>query len=146
MDIPVNQLREEKISLERVHEEESESHVNRLARELAALRVKQHQQQQQQALGLHGNGNGGAVNGYHIIGDADDLDGRAASSSSMSTPFVPPREVMEPSAEVLLAALKKENESLRQRLFTTERDFIRVTRLNDIYREELIDHRRRVSI
>jgi hypothetical protein len=28
----------------------------------------------------------------------------------------------------------------------TERDYIRVTRLNEMYREELIDHRRRVSL
>ena len=44
-----------------------------------------------------------------------------------------------------LDALKKENERLRTRLATAETDYIRVTRLNETYREELIQHRRRVS-
>lgn len=41
--------------------------------------------------------------------------------------------------------MRRENEQLRARLVDTERDYIRVTRLNEIYREELIEHRRRVS-
>lgn len=45
---------------------------------------------------------------------------------------------------MLLDALKKENENLRTRLVAAERDYIRVMRLNEIYREELIEHRRRV--
>jgi hypothetical protein len=47
--------------------------------------------------------------------------------------------------EVVLEALRRENEALRSRLTHAERDYIRMTRLNEIYREELIDHRRRVS-
>lgn len=47
--------------------------------------------------------------------------------------------------EVVLEALRRENEALRSRLTDAERDYIRMTRLNEIYREELIDHRRRVS-
>ena len=50
----------------------------------------------------------------------------------------------DPSTDVLLTALQKENESLRSRLASTEQEFIRLTRLNEIYREELIQHRRRV--
>jgi len=49
-----------------------------------------------------------------------------------------------PNAEVMLEAMRRENEQLRNRLVDTERDYIRISRLNDIYREELIDHRRRV--
>lgn len=45
----------------------------------------------------------------------------------------------------MLEAMRRENEQLRNRLVDTERDYIRISRLNEIYREELIDHRRRVS-
>lgn len=51
----------------------------------------------------------------------------------------------DPSTEMMLDAMRRENEQLRTRLVETERDYIRITRLNEIYREELIDHRRRVS-
>ena len=51
----------------------------------------------------------------------------------------------EPSAEIMLEAMRRENEHLRNKLVDTERDYIRISRLNEIYREELIDHRRRVS-
>ena len=52
---------------------------------------------------------------------------------------------LEPTTETMLDAMRRENEQLRARLVETERDYIRVTRLNEIYREELIEHRRRVS-
>ena len=51
----------------------------------------------------------------------------------------------EPSAEMMLEAMRRENEHLRNKLVDTERDYIRISRLNEIYREELIVHRRRVS-
>ncbi|GJJ10709.1 hypothetical protein Clacol_004936 [Clathrus columnatus] len=51
-----------------------------------------------------------------------------------------------PSAETLLEAMRKENESLRNRLVDTERDYVRIARLNEIYREELIEHRRRLGL
>ena len=44
----------------------------------------------------------------------------------------------------MLEAKRRENEHLRNRLVDTERDYVRISRLNEIYREELIDHRRRV--
>jgi hypothetical protein len=50
-----------------------------------------------------------------------------------------------PSADVTINALRRENEMLRNRLVDTEHEFVRMARLNDVYREELIDHRRRVS-
>jgi hypothetical protein len=52
---------------------------------------------------------------------------------------------MVPSAEVMLEAMRRENEQLRNRLVDTERDYVRVSRLNEVYREELLEHRRRVS-
>lgn len=50
-----------------------------------------------------------------------------------------------PSPDVMLETLRKENEDLRNVLVDTERDYIRIMRLNEIYREELIEHRSRVS-
>lgn len=50
----------------------------------------------------------------------------------------------DPNAEVLLDAMRRENEELRRRLVDTERDYIRISRLNEIYRVELIEHRNRV--
>lgn len=118
-----------------MHEEESESRVNRLARELAVLRVRQAQTQ------VHNNSNG--TDGYTDGGPPMNGNGNGLGGPS-SAPFVTPPEILDPSTEVLLVALKKENESLRNRLVSAERDYIRLTRLNEIYREELIDHRRRV--
>jgi len=48
------------------------------------------------------------------------------------------------SFETMFEALRRENEQLRSRLVSAERNYIRATHLNDIYREELIDRRRRV--
>lgn len=138
-----------------MHEEEDEARVNRLARELAVLRVRQQQQQQQMQ---HVNGSGAGPSSG--VGASIPEDG-VGSSSGLSTTngygnsgangtlhpvnglngIGPP----DPSSEVLLNALKKENENLRNRLGTVEREFIRLTRLNEVYREELIQHRRRVS-
>jgi Uncharacterized conserved protein H4 (DUF2046) len=117
----VVQLREEKIDLENTLEAESESHVNRLSRELSALRLAQQQQQQQQQ--------GGAGNG---------LSPDARGGPQVADPG-------SPSSEIMLEAMRRENDQLRSRLVDTERDYIRISRLNEIYREELIEHRRRVS-
>ena len=98
-------------------EAESESHVNRLSREISALRIAQQQ----------------AANGS---GTLSPVETRSAATGS-SRP--------DPTTETMLDAMRRENEQLRARLVATERDYIRITRLNEIYREELIDHRRRVS-
>lgn len=92
--------------------------MNRLSRELSALRMAQQQQSQLQ------------VNGS---GSVSPVDIRGSSSPAA------------PSNDAMLEALRRENEQLRGRLVDTERDYIRISRLNEIYREELIDHRRRVS-
>ncbi|TFK41422.1 hypothetical protein BDQ12DRAFT_645855 [Crucibulum laeve] len=130
----LEQLREEKIDLENALEAESESHVNRLSRELNALRLAQQQLLQQQS-----NARGSSSNGVMDVSVSPDT--RIGFNSFMSS-----SDPAEPSAEMMLEAMRRENEQLRARLVDTERDYIRVTRLNEIYREELIEHRRRLGI
>ncbi|KAI0044318.1 hypothetical protein FA95DRAFT_285370 [Auriscalpium vulgare] len=122
----LEKLQEEKIELENVLEAESESHVNRLSRELSALRLAQQSQAQSQ------NGSGSA-NG---VGTESP---RVSTLLTMSDPLTP-------STEVMLEAMRRENEQMRNRLVDTEREFIRISRLNEIYREELIEHRRRLGL
>ena len=104
-------------------EAESESHVNRLSRELSALRLAQQLANQQ-----NGGSPGSVING----------DG-TQSPTLLRLP-----NPLAPSSEDMLEAMRRENEQLRNRLVDTEREFIRISRLNEIYREELIQHRRRV--
>ncbi|KAJ7484364.1 hypothetical protein FB451DRAFT_1028392 [Mycena latifolia] len=52
----------------------------------------------------------------------------------------------DPSAEIMLSALQRENEALRARLVATERDYVRISRLNEVYREELLEHRNRLGL
>ncbi|KAI0263048.1 hypothetical protein BC834DRAFT_888849 [Gloeopeniophorella convolvens] len=113
----LEKLQEEKIELENVLEAESESHVNRLSRELSALRLAQQLVAQQ-------NGN---------------VNGDGAQSPTLY-------RLPNPGSDELLEAMRRENEQLRGRLVDTEREFIRITRLNDIYREELIQHRGRLGL
>jgi coiled-coil domain-containing protein 6 len=54
--------------------------------------------------------------------------------------IVPP----DPEPSLLLDALRRENEELRARLGKVEKDYVRVKRLNEVYREELIVRRGRV--
>lgn len=116
------QLREEKIDLENALEAESESHVNRLARELTALRQAQ-----------NSNVSDGSVSASPETGI-----GLRSSMNGGSTG--------DPNLETLLEALRRENEQLRNKLVDTERDYVRISRLNEVYREELIEHRRRVRL
>lgn len=44
----------------------------------------------------------------------------------------------------MLAALQRENETLRSPLADMERDYVRISRLNEVFREELLEHRNRV--
>ncbi|GLB39138.1 putative uncharacterized conserved protein H4 (DUF2046) [Lyophyllum shimeji] len=118
----LEKLREEKIDLENALEAESESHVNRMARELTALRIAQ--------------------------------QGSTSNSSLSASPengigfrsFMTRANPGDPSAETMLEAMRRENEHLRNKLVETERDYIRISRLNEVYREELIEHRRRLGL
>ncbi|TFK72796.1 hypothetical protein BDN72DRAFT_815499 [Pluteus cervinus] len=125
----LEQLREENINLENALEAESESHVNRLSRELTALRLAQHQSQQQQQQQSSANGSV-SVSPENRVGLRYWMAGNSAN----------------PSTDMILDALKRENAELRTRLVETEQAFGRISRLNDIYREELIEHRRRIGI
>lgn len=129
------QLQEEKIELENVLEAESESHVNRLSRELSALRLAQ-QLAQAQSQNVNNHVNGEQSTARVTTPHANGVTTRIANL--MTDPLAP-------NSEVMLEAMRRENEQLRNRLVDTEREYIRVMRLNEIYREELIDHRRRVS-
>lgn len=111
-------------------EAENESLVNRLTRQLVALR-----QQQLQQAHLQNYSYTGGLNAY----DAD------SASSSPAQAYGPILDPHNPSADVTINALRRENEMLRNRLVDTEREFDRMVRLNDVYREDLIELRRRVS-
>ena len=140
-------LKEDNIQLENTLEAESESHVNRLSRELSALRIAHHQLQQQQnqepssPSSLRNNNASSSATGFVSPSTSPDsrrgFKGFTSSGRWGSDPG-------EPSAEMMLEALTRENEHLRNKLVDTERDYIRISRLNEIYREELIVHRRRV--
>lgn len=121
-------------------EAESESHVNRLSRELTALRIQQQQlqlqQQQQQA---NGNGSGPP----EALAGPSGSNSHSASGSALQA-YLNGASPRLPTAEVMLDAMRRENEELRSRLAETEQAYIRASRMNDIYREELIEHRRKV--
>ncbi|KAG9095630.1 hypothetical protein FS749_010044 [Ceratobasidium sp. UAMH 11750] len=47
---------------------------------------------------------------------------------------------------MLIDAMRLENAQLRTRVADLERDFLRVSRINDVYRQELLEHRRRLGL
>lgn len=101
--------------------------MNRLNRELSALRA-------QAQVSASGNGNGSTTASV------------ASSPEAVRAPFLSGQhDPTAPSVDVMLEAMRRENEQLRTRLVDTERDYVRISRLNDIYREELLELRRRVS-
>ncbi|PPQ70508.1 hypothetical protein CVT24_013278, partial [Panaeolus cyanescens] len=71
---------------------------------------------------------------------------RSSTLTALNTLLSGGLSVAEPSADMMLSAMKRENEHLRNRLVDTEREYIRMSRLNEIYREELIAHRRRLGL
>ena len=119
------QLRDEKIQLENILEAESESHVNKLSRELYALRLAQ----------------------PALAQGAYDPDSQNQSLANSPIHQLNPHanDSRYPSVEVINAALRRENEILRARVVDAEREFVKTSRLNDIYREEIVELRRRVS-
>lgn len=115
-------------------EAESESQVNRLNREISALRRQAAQASASASGGEHATGTG--------TGRA--MASGVPSSESARAPVLSGNDPTAPSFDVMLEAMRRENEQLRTRLVDTERDYVRISRLNDIYREELLDLRRRV--
>lgn len=103
-------------------------------REISALRLAAAQN------GTNG-GNGIGSASASTSGLADDLaefrTRRRASLAGLSS---------SPSTDAVLEALRRENEQLRTRVSEMECDYVKLMRLNEIYREELIDHRRRMGM
>ncbi|KAG9017982.1 hypothetical protein FRB90_012757 [Tulasnella sp. 427] len=127
-------LKEEKVELENLLEAENEAHVNRLTRELSALRIAQAQQQASSQTTDNNDGPSSSV----AAGKRPATNGSAAAPIGI-TPSLP-------SQNLMLEAMRRENQELRNRLVEYERGYIRVTRMNDIYREELIELRRRLGM
>jgi hypothetical protein len=113
-----------------VLEAESENHVNRLSRELSVLRIAQQRAQQ---AATNGAGPTSITNGDGVNHDLAQLTARLNS------------DPLAQSTDALLDSMRRENEQLRNKLVGTEREFIRLSRLNEIYREELIELRNRVN-
>ncbi len=59
-------------------------------------------------------------------------------------PFFACPNPLAPSSEDMLEAMRRKSEHLRNRLVDTEREFIRITRHNEMYREELVQLRQQV--
>ncbi|KAF8906743.1 hypothetical protein CPB84DRAFT_1744880 [Gymnopilus junonius] len=149
----LEQLREDKIDLENALEAESENHVNRLSRELVALRQRNGELEEQlEKAKLNAAGQGhesqdghGGPRSAGTNGQRSTHSVRAPSAPSLSTTMMG-NDPGNPSALLMLDTLRRENEQLRGRLVDTEREFVRVRRLNEVYREELIDCRTRLGL
>ncbi|KAG8894477.1 hypothetical protein FRB99_001228 [Tulasnella sp. 403] len=92
----LERLKEEKVELENLLEAENESHVNRLTREISALRAMNAQQ------------SGGAVDENGTSSTQAQANGNGAAAFPLSQP------------NVMLDAMRRENEELRSRLVTAE--------------------------
>ncbi|KAF9471171.1 hypothetical protein BDN70DRAFT_998712 [Pholiota conissans] len=151
----LEQLREDKIDLENALEAESESHVNRLSRELQALRQANRELESQLAqanaqlqLKAHAGSPLPPLSSSSSSSSAKKKDSITTTTTEAERPNLsrmmssPP----EPSAALMLDAMQRENETLRNRLVDTERDYVRLSRLNEVYREELIEHRTRLGL
>jgi len=109
----------------------------RLARETTKPPGKG-KEKEDQGSGLHNNNLGGdptatsSKNGE----SSRSKERRDASRNGIMPP--------DPEPSLLLDALRRENEELRTRLGKVEKDYARVKRLNEVYREELIVRRGRV--
>ena len=126
--------------------------MNRLARELAGLRMRQQQQTPQPNGGSRNDDGAGPSSHPHSQSQSQSaVGGPIGSSASASSPSVLPVTRFDalypdPSPSIILDALKKENETLRAKLADMEREQGNLKRINEIYREELIDHRARVRV
>ncbi|KAI8455298.1 hypothetical protein BY996DRAFT_4580962 [Phakopsora pachyrhizi] len=121
----LEKLRAEKVELENVLEAESESLVLRLQRQLSLL-----MQQQQQ------NGNQSSATNPHSATSPTSPSGPLPTTTSSS--LVSSSHPLNPSPTALIEVLKSENSNLRTRLVDTEREYIKTTRQNEMYRSELI--------
>jgi len=86
--------------------------------------------------GAGSSSNGNGVNGHSGSGTTQ---GHLSASAEVEEEAEP-----ESSVDMLLEAMRRENEELRNKLADTQSGYMRISRLNEVYREELIEHRRRV--
>ncbi|KAF8970483.1 hypothetical protein BDZ97DRAFT_1754067 [Flammula alnicola] len=158
----LEQLREDKIDLENALEAESENHVNKLSRELGALRQANRELEAQLAqLQAKPSGASGGTSSAAVLASSSraevtdgsrqdqepEEDAKSASvARNLSNLTLNSSNLREPSTALMLQAMQRENETLRNRLVDTERDYVRVSRLNEVYREELIEHRSRLGL
>ena len=121
--------------------------MNRLARELAGLRMRQQQQTPQPNGGSRNDDGAGPSSHPHSQSQSQSAVGGPIGSSASASTSVTRFDALypDPSPSIILDALKKENESLRTRLVDMEREQGHLKRVNEVYREELIQHRRRVG-
>jgi hypothetical protein len=105
------QLRSEKVQLENTLEAEGESQVLRLSRQLSALRLAQQQQQQQQQPVTVSSGE---PNSQSSTNEVQSRPAAAVPSTSSSIAAPDPRY---PNIDTILEALRRENDSLRKRLY-----------------------------
>lgn len=152
------QLRESKLNLENALDAESENNqVSKLTREIGELRrVNGELEMQLKALRTgeeKGKGAGATTsctNGNGMNGHGTILSHGKVVQSHLSTSTDAELELESEAEsyvemEMLLEAMRRENEELRNRLADTERGYMRISALNEAYREELIEHRRKVS-
>jgi len=82
---------------------------------------------------------------HRLVREIEDLKRQLTSSSSNSSSSSPTTSSTNGYGTTGMEALQRENVELRQRLMDMERDYSRMMRLNEEYREELIGFRRRVA-
>ncbi|CAG7847744.1 SubName: Full=Uncharacterized protein {ECO:0000313/EMBL:CCA69515.1} [Serendipita indica DSM 11827] len=124
----LEQLRDEKLRLENISESETESHMFQLGRELDALK--------RASLLVNTN----------ALSYESDSQGQSVSNSPIQHYQPNSTDPRSPPSDAMLHLLRTENALLRQRLVDTEREFTKATKLNEAYREELIELRRRLGL
>jgi hypothetical protein len=162
---PANeQLRESKLENPQPVDSESErDQVSKLTREMGELkRVNGELEMQLKSLrveeegrvragagagaGAGSSSNGNGVNGHSRSSPSETGQRHLSASAEVEVDAeVEVEAEPESSVEMLLEAMRRENEESRNRLADTQRGYMRISRLNEVYREELIEHRRRVS-
>ncbi|KAG8803811.1 hypothetical protein FRC17_006107 [Serendipita sp. 399] len=122
----LEQLRDEKIRLENIAEAEPESYViHQLSKDLTALRQKSL-----------------LVNTMY----ESDSQGQSSANSPIQQYHPHANDPRFTSTELVVNALRRENEALKTRLIDAERDLARTTKQNEVYREELMELRRRLGL
>lgn len=107
------QLRNEKIQLENTLEAESEAQVNRLSRQITALR----QVQNEQSLQAGTSGSSNAPPRPLISSESSASGARRQLPAPLQTPVA---LIPEPNTSAIVEALRRENDSLRSRLWASE--------------------------